>query len=150
MPKSFLILLIINLSGLFCFAGPSFPAEDDYFGYYYIEKPTKAFADISEIHLAGSYGEQQKPKFYGLIRLKKKSSKDFQILQPAVQGKNISFETKAVAGLSYHFTGTFTKMENFPETRPDGQVILKGTLQKFKGKIKIAESKVALTYAGGD
>lgn len=150
MQKYFSIFLITLFCGLFCFAQSAASAENDFFGYYFIQNPTKAFADISEIHLAGTYGEQQKPKFYGLIRMKRKSAKDFQVLKPTVQGKNISFSTSAAAGVRYQFSGAFTKLGNFPETRPEGEIILKGTLQKFKGKIKIAEAKVSFSYSGGD
>lgn len=125
-------------------------AENDFFGYYYIQQSPKTFADIDVIHLAGSYGEQQTPKIYGLIRMKKKSAKDFLLLKPIVNGKNISFSTKAVNGVNYRFAGAFTKLENFPETRPDGEILLKGTLQKFKGKTKIAEAKLNFSYSGGD
>lgn len=149
MQKIFLVCLTTIICGLFCYIQAA-QIENEFFGYYYIQNPTKDFADISEIHLAGNYGEQQNPKFYGLIRMKRKSAKDFQLLKPIVQGKNISFSTKPVAGISYRFSGAFTKLGDFPEMRPDGEVILKGTLQKFKGKIKIAEAKVSFTYSGGD
>lgn len=150
MLKSLLLCFpIIAFCGLIGFAQSS-PAKNDFFGYYIIRKAPKNFADIDMIHLTGSYGEQETPKTYGLIRMKKKSAKDFQILKPAVNGKNISFSTRAVNGISYRFVGAFTKLENFPETRPEGEALLKGILQKFKGKTKIAEAKLNFIYTGGD
>lgn len=129
---------------------PGLAQKSDIFGYYTIENAPKAFADISEIHLAGEYGKQQKPAFYGLIRLKKKTAKDFQILKPVLSGKNITFSTNTVGGVSYKFSGTFTKLENFPETRPDGEILLTGKLTKYRGKTKLAEANVRFSYFAGD
>lgn len=122
----------------------------DIFGYYTIEKPTKDFADISEVHLSGNYGAQEKPPVYGLIRLKKKTAKDFQILKPTLNEKNLTFATKAVGGISYQFEGAFTKLGDLPTLRPEGEAILKGKLTKYRGKTKIAEANVSLTYSAGD
>ncbi len=145
--KKHKFLFLVALLGLL--AIPTFAQETDIFGYYSIEKPTKDFADISEIHLAGSFGEEQKPPIYGLIRLKRKSAKDFQLNKPTMNGKNITFTSKAVGGISYSFTGTFTKLGNFPVNQPIG-VVLQGTLTKLKGKTKLAEAKVKFTYDPGD
>ncbi len=141
----FLFLLI--LVGLL--AMPAFAQETDIFGYYFIVKPTKPFVDISEIHLAGNYGAEQNPPMHGLIRLKNKNAKDFQLNKPTMDGKNITFTTKAVSGVSYQFTGTFTKLDNFPTNPPEG-VVLQGTLTKMKGKTKLAQAKVNFTYSPGD
>jgi len=149
--KIYRFALFIMILGLF--SVPTFAQDTenntDFFGYYFIEKAPKGFSDISEIHLAGDYGESQTPPFYGLIRMKKKAAKDFQLNKPTINGKNISFTTKAVAGVSYQFSGTFTKLDNFPTNPPDG-VVLKGTLTKMKGKTKLAASKVNFTYSPGD
>jgi hypothetical protein len=121
-------------------------AENDIFGYYTINgRVPAAFADISEIHLAGSYGAEQNPPVHGMIRPKK--GKDFPLLKPTVNGKNISFSTGAVGGVSYKFTGTFVR---FPNNEAQTGVVLRGVLQKFKGKTKIAEARVGFTYEAGD
>ena len=122
--------------------------ENDIFGYYFIEgRAPAAFTDISEIHLAGDYGAQQKPPIYGLIRMKKKSAKDFQILKPTRRGKNISFETKAVGGVSYRFEGAFI---DFPNNTARESAVLSGVLRKYKGKTKISEASVKFRYEAGD
>lgn len=142
-----------SLFFLFCaFALTAFAqsATTDIFGYYTIEKAPKAFADISEIHLAGSYGAEQKPPMYGLIRMKAKKAKDFQLLKPTLDGKNLSFSTKVVGGFNYTFSGTFTKLGDFPSERPEGEVLLKGTLIKLKGKTIIAKANVSFSYSAGD
>lgn len=124
--------------------------ETDIFGYYSIEKPTKAFADISELHLSGGYGARQNPPFYGFIRLKTKRAKDFRLLKPALNGKSLTFSTTSVKGVSYKFSGQFTKLGNFPELRPDGEILLSGTLTKYRGKTKIASANVKFSYYAGD
>lgn len=143
---------ILFLTILFCaFAIPAFAQDKvDIFGYYSIVKPTKAFADISEIHLGGDYGEMQSPKFYGLIRMKSKRALDYKLFKPSLSGKNLSFSTKTVGNISYKFTGTFTKLGDFPTLQPNGEVILKGTLTKYRGKKKIASAKVKFSYFAGD
>ena len=142
------LLLFLSVPALTTFAQKN--NKVDVFGYYTIKNPTKTFADISEIHLSGNYGAQEKPPIYGLIRLKKKSAKDFQLLKPTLNGKNLTFTTKAVGGISYQFDGTFTKLGNFPETRPEGEILLKGRLTKYKGKTKIVEANVSFSYSAGD
>jgi hypothetical protein len=143
---------VLFLAILFCaLTLPAFAQETiDVFGYYSIVKPTKAFADISEIHLAGNYGEGQNPPFYGLIRMKSKKAKDYVLMQPSLSGKDLTFSTKTVGGVSYKFAGKFSKLGDFPALRPDGEVLLSGTLTKYRGRKKIASANVRLSYFAGD
>lgn len=146
MRKTLILCLALLFVGL---AGQTAKAqtENDIFGYYTIEKPIAAFADISEIHLAGDYGAQQTPPIHGLIRLKKKSASDFRLNRPILSGKKISFTTKTVGGVSYKFDGAFVK---FPNNQQQSGTILRGVLQKFRGKTKIAEASVKFSYEAGD
>jgi hypothetical protein len=147
MKKALVLCLAFLLIG-FASTAARAQTKTDIFGYYELQgKIPAAFADIREIHLAGDYGAQQKPPVHGLIRLKKKSAKDFAINKPTRSGKNISFTTKAVGGISYQFTGTFVK---FPNNEQQAGIVLQGVLQKFKGKTKIAEASVKFTYEAGD
>jgi hypothetical protein len=122
----------------------------DIFGYYTPVSATDEFNDISEIHLAGKYGEQQSPKVYGLIRIRKGDGPDYALLRPSLVGKKLTFMTKTVGGLHYGFVGTFLKLEDFPVTKPEGQTILNGTLTKFRGKKKIAAGTFNFIYSAGD
>lgn len=147
--KSYQILICAVF--VFAFAlGASGQTKTDIFGYYYIEKPTKDFSNISEIHLAGDFGAEQKPPFHGMIRLKSKKLTDFRLLKPNLNGKNLTFSTAAVGGISYKFTGAFSKLENFPQTQPNGEVLLTGTLTKYRGKTKMASANIKLSYQAGD
>ncbi|MFL6374948.1 MAG: hypothetical protein ACJ73D_09795 [Pyrinomonadaceae bacterium] len=122
----------------------------DIFGYYSIEHSPRAFRDISEINLAGNYGANEQPPTYGLIRLKRKSAKDYRLMKPNLDGKNLTFKTKTVAGVHYEFAGAFTRLEDFPTTQPNGQVLLKGRLSKYRGKRRIASSYLNFSYEAGD
>ncbi len=146
--STYLLFLFLMFPALTTFAQDK--DKVDIFGYYTIVKPSKAFADISLIHLAGDQSLYQKPPFYGLIRLKKKGAKDYALLKPIQTGKNLKFTTEEVGGVYYKFDGDFTKLGDFPTLNPSGEVILTGRLTKYKGKTKIAESKVRLSYEAGD
>lgn len=142
------LFLFFSISAVSAFAQTK--NNVDIFGYYTIVKPTKDFADISMIHLGGNYGANEKPPVYGLIRLKKKSAKDFPLLKPKLNGKNITFTTKAVGGISYQFDGVFTKLGDFPSLQPNGEILLSGKLTKYNGKTRLAEANVKLSYEAGD
>ena len=138
----YLTLLFITAS----FTSVKAQADNDIFGYYFIQgRVPAAFADIGEIHLAGDYGAQQNPPVHGLIRPKK--GKDFPVNKPVLNGKNISFTTKTVGGVSYQFEGAFVK---FPNNAARRETVLQGVLRKFRGKTKIAEASVKFRYEAGD
>ena len=130
-------------------------AEDDVFGFFMISgKAPKEFADIDHINLGGSgeYGAGANPPYYGQIRLKDKKKTDFKLLKPTLEGKNLSFKTEAVNGVSYEFVGTLTQTDfSTPETQPQAEEkVLSGTLRKLKAGKMIAESKVEFTWFLGD
>jgi hypothetical protein len=143
------IFLVFAFSAL-CSVAFAQSNPKDTFGYYSIANAPKAFANISEVHLAGNYGAEQKPPFYGLIRFKAKKSKDFILLKPKMNGKRIIFETEVTNGFKYTFDGTFSRLGDFPVENLSGQILLTGTLAKFKGKTKVARAKIKFTYEPGD
>jgi hypothetical protein len=146
MKKTLVLCLALLFVGFASTATAQAQTGNDIFGYYTIDgRAPAAFANIDTIHLAGSFGAEQTPPVHGLIRPKK--GKDFAINKPTLNGKNISFTTATVGGISYKFTGTFVK---FPNNEQQAGVILRGVLQKFKGKTKIAEANLRFTYDAGD
>jgi hypothetical protein len=148
MKKTNLLVIVLFV---FAFALPAFSQRKvDIFGYYTIVSATDDFVDISEIHLAGKYGEQQTPKIYGLIRMRARNASDYDLMKPTLLGKNLSFVTKSVGGVHYAFSGTFTKLGDFPVTRPEGQTILRGTLTKYSGRKRIAAGTFNFIYSAGD
>ncbi|HEY0659130.1 MAG TPA: hypothetical protein VGD05_11685 [Pyrinomonadaceae bacterium] len=154
MKNSKLILFFLILFSFVSFAQAQKSNKLDTFGYYYIQNPSKNFKDISEIHLSGDYGSTLKPPIFGLIRLKNKKATDFHLLKPFQKGKYISFSTKSVGGISYQFSGGFTKLyDKVVETRPGTTpqvIVLRGNLIKLKGKRKIAGQSVGFIYFAGD
>jgi hypothetical protein len=136
-------------------------AKVDVFGYYYLPdgKAPKGFQDISELHLSTfdyKDGKELTVPLYGWIRLKPKKvngkevAVDFPLVAPSRKERSLTFATKEVGGVSYRFVGAFTKLGNFPEERPEGEVILKGRLAKLQGGKVVAEGDVGFHYTGGD
>lgn len=134
------------------------PAKVDVFGYYYLPdgKAPKGFQDISELHLSTfdyKDGKELTVPLYGWIRLKpqgKEVAVDFPLVAPTRKERSLTFTTKEVGGVSYRFAGAFTKLGNFPEERPEGEVILKGRLAKLQGGKVVAEGDAGFHYTGGD
>lgn len=130
------------------------PAKVDLFGYYFLEDP-KGFPEIDHLHLSTidfRNGEMVEVPLYGFIREKAKGkamADDFPLVNPVRNGKDFSFTTKAVGGVSYRFKGRFLKLGNFPEERPEGEAVLRGRLARLQGG-KVKESEVGFTYTGGD
>jgi hypothetical protein len=71
MKKTFYFCLALLFTGIVFSTTAKAQNNNDFFGYYAIDgKAPAAFADIDTIHLAGSYGAEQKPPVHGLIRMK--------------------------------------------------------------------------------
>ena len=109
------------------------------------------FSEIDHLSLA-TIDEQAKPApLNGFIRPKRRSAKDYKLVNPTLNGNNLTFSTIAVDGVSYSFTGAFEKMDDFSANPPPpDEVILKGTLTKMKDGKSVAETKVNFTYSAGD
>lgn len=148
--KNLIFVLVAAFIGLVALPAFGQDADVDIFGYYSIVENYKEFVDISEINLGGSMADKQTPPFYGLIRLKKKSAPDYRLLKPKLDGRKLTFKSKTVNRIHYEFEGEFTRLANFPETRPEAEILLKGTLTKYRGKIIVAKKTVSFSYSAGD
>jgi hypothetical protein len=123
----------------------------DVFGYYFPKsRLPRAFAEIDHLYLSTIDDQGNPTSLNGWIRPKRRAAKDYHLVNPTLEGKKLTFTTQAVRGISYSFTGTFTKLGNFPVDRPEGQVVLKGHLIKMLNGKKVAETDVSFTYTGGD
>lgn len=126
-------------------------AKVDVFGYYFPQgKLPAAFAEIDHLHLSTIDANAKPAPLNGFIRPKRRAAKDYNLVSPKLEGKNLTFTTRAIGGVSYSFDGAFVKLGDFPTDRPEGEVILKGHLIKMKNGNKVAEADVSFTYTGGD
>ena len=104
-------------------------------------KAPQAFANIEVLEIGGDdeYGWKANPPVYGFIRLNNKAQTDYKLLKPTIDDKNISFKTRAVAGVSYEFEGTFTQLDFAAKDMGTGR--LSGTLKKMvAGKARLRRS----------
>jgi hypothetical protein len=113
-------------------------------------KAPRGFTNIAVMEIAGNdeYGWKANPPFYGFIRLNNKAQTDYKLFKPTIDDKHISFKTRAVAGVSYEFAGTFTSLD-FAEKDMRNQTVLSGTLKKLSGGKVLAEAKLDFDYTPG-
>lgn len=108
------------------------------------------FADIDQLSLATIDDQGNPAPLNGFIRPKRKSAKDYKLVNPKLDGKNLTFTTTSVNGVSYSFTGTFEKLGNFPvNPPPTDEVILRGKLSKLQDGNLVIEADVKFTYSAG-
>src|SRR6185295_20178921 len=110
-------------------------------------KAPQAFANIEVLEIGGGdeYGWKANPPFYGFIRLNNAAKTDYKLLKPTIDGKNISFKTRAVGGVSYEFAGSFSQLD-FAEKDMRNQTVLSGTLKKLVGGKVTAEAELGFDF----
>jgi len=113
-------------------------------------KAPQAFANIEVLEIGGDdeYGWKANPPFYGFIRLNNAAKTDYKLLKPTIDGKNISFKTRAVGGVSYEFEGSFTQLD-FAEKDMRNQTVLSGTLKKLVAGKVTAEAELGFDFTPG-
>jgi hypothetical protein len=125
--------------------------QGDVTGAYFVKGTLpKDFSEIEHLSLATIDEEGKPAPLNGFIRPKRRSAKDYQLVNPQLDGKNLTFSTATVGRVSYRFEGAFERLENFPENPPvSDEVILRGQLTKLlDGKI-VVEAEVNFTYSAG-
>ncbi len=126
---------------------PAGPRPEDYDGYFSTQgNPIKGFEDLQGIQLTTvkyiSNGKTVpvKPSAYVDARRRK-----YNAVSTTLNGSNLSFETVALRGVSYQFTGAFQKGS---ATDPKA-LVLKGHLTKSLNGKKVTEQDVELEYEEG-
>jgi hypothetical protein len=120
--------------------GAYFPAED---------LPSE-FSELEHLSLATIDANGNPAPLNGFIRPKRRSAKDYQLVTPKMDGRNLTFTTTTVGGVGYSFKGTFEKLDNFSANPPPSdQVILRGVLTKTKNGQVVSEAPVSFTYSAG-
>lgn len=126
-------------------------AQSDVTGAYFASGTLPAeFSEIDHLSLATIDEDGQPAPLNGFIRPKRRSAQDYKLVNPRLAGRDLTFTTAAVGGVSYSFKGAFEKLDNFPENPPDSaEVVLRGTLTRLKDGNAVAETQVNFTYSAG-
>lgn len=138
-------------------APPTAPATEtessaaiDPTGPYVPIKPLPSEFGIDHLLLATIDHNGEPAPLNGFLRPKKSSVKDYILVQPAITGRNLTFTTEAVGGVSYAFTGTFQRVGHFAADPPEyDTVVLSGTLTKLRDGKSIATTPVDFSYQPG-
>ena len=126
--------------------------QGDVTGAYFVKGSLPSdFSEIEHLSLATIDDQGNPAPLNGFIRPKRRSAKDYQLVRPKLDGKNLSFTTTTVNGVSYSFTGTFEKLDDFSANPPPSdEVILRGKLTKLLDGNMVIETDVNFTYSAGD
>lgn len=132
-------------------AGPIDSGNDVTGGYFALDALPAEFSEIDHMLLATIDENAQPSPLNGFIRPKSKSASDYVLVSPTLDGKNLTFTTVAVKGVTYSFTGAFQTVGNFPANPPaHATPVLTGTLTKMKNGAMVAETPVRFEYSAGD
>jgi hypothetical protein len=125
--------------------------QGDVTGAYFVKGSLPSdFSEIEHLSLATIDDQGNPAPLNGFIRPKRRSAQDYQLVNPKLNGKNLTFSTKTVNGVSYSFTGNFEKLDNFSANPPaSDEVILKGKLTKLLDGNMVNETDVNFTYSAG-
>jgi hypothetical protein len=126
-------------------------AQGDVTGAYFASGDLPAeFSEIEHLSLATIDENGLPAPLNGFIRPKRRSAADYRLVNPRLAGRELTFTTSAVGGVSYGFKGMFARLDNFPENPPDSEeIVLRGTLTKLKDGSTVAETSVNFTYSAG-
>lgn len=125
------------------------PYEELTGAYFAKSALPRSFAEIDHLFI-GAIDDSGKPApLNGFIRPKKSSAKDYELIDIMIDGKDLSFSTKSVKGISYVFNGAFVRM-NFGAKMPNSsEVVLKGTLSRLIDGEASDETEVSFTFTVG-
>lgn len=126
-------------------------AQGDVTGAYFAAgNLPSAFAEIEHLSLATIDENGNPAPLNGFIRPRRRAASDYRLVNPTLNGNDLTFTTAAVNGISYSFTGRFEMMRDFAANPPASDaVVLRGTLTKLnRGEVE-AETPVNFTYSAG-
>ena len=126
-------------------------AKGDVTGAYFVKGSLPGdFSEIDHLSLATIDDRGNPSALNGFIRPKRRSAKDYQLVSPKLNGKELTFTTTTVDGISYSFTGTFEKLDDFSANPPPTEeVILRGKLSRLRDGNVVIETNVNFTYSAG-
>lgn len=130
---------------------PETAADHDITGPYFPTSPLpKEFAELEHLLLATIDENGAPAPLNGFLRPKKASAKDYVLVQPAMNGRDLTFTTAAVDGVHYTFSGTFLRLAHFAaDPPPYDEVVLSGILTKVRDGKSVASTLVGFAYQAG-
>lgn len=118
--------------------------------YFPIGKLPAEFAELEHLLLATIDENGNPAPLNGFLRPKASSAKDYTLVQPALNGRDLTFTTAPVNGVHYTFSGAFQRLGNFSANPPEHDaVVLAGTLTKMRGGQSVASTPVNFGYQAG-
>lgn len=129
-----------------------FEPEFDVSGSYYFagEKMPKGFENFESLEIVVRDYETESGEYTGGIPIPPKgfvqTKKEYEFTRIRIGGKEVSFETEKIGGISYHFNGHFRSEDSY--LSGEDAADLKGRLVKLKNGKKIAETDAEF-FAGG-
>jgi hypothetical protein len=118
-----------------------FDPEGD-FGVY--RKPPKGFGELGTILLYRGRRGFLNPR----TALYTRSGVSYRFRTVTATRDNFTFNTTAVRGVSYSFTGKFLRGGSFVSSESGNSPVIEGQISKFRNGQKVAEARLKLVYEG--
>lgn len=127
------------------------PADHDVTGAYFPIDPLPVpFAELEHLSLANIDENAAPAPLNGFLRPKVRSAEDYVLVEPKLEGQQLTFTTTAHGGVHYTFEGRFEVLGKFPENPPSYEtVVLTGTLQRLRDGQPAASTPVRFRYEAG-
>jgi hypothetical protein len=125
----------------------------DVSGYYLLNgQIPKAFRQVRWVELWMT-DEAGKPKpLEGAVFLgsSDRDATRLPLVAPRLDGDRLRFETTALKGISFSFSGRFVRLGTFWNDAKSDELILKGHLVKLRAGKHVTEVDVEFTFSAGD
>lgn len=146
---------LLALAILFVFSASADTPDVDFSGFYPIHggSAETSFREIDAIELWRASKPDAPLSFRGSILLIKRVNGmivGLPFVKLQIAGNRISFETSAKSGIWYRFSGEFQDPQDLHKKDNANEIVLKGSLSKFRGKHLFLKEKVGFDYQSGD
>jgi hypothetical protein len=118
--------------------------------YFAMDEWPAEFAELEHLSLATIDDNAEPAPLNGFLRPKAREAKDYALVNPKIEGQELTFTTAAVNGIHYEFAGTFAMRGNFAADPPSSDLaVLTGTLTKLRKGRVVASTPVRFHYEAG-
>lgn len=126
------------------------PSHDVTGAYFAMSELPAEFAELEHLLLATIDENAAPAPLNGFLRPKEREAKDYTLVSPTLDGKNLTFRTVSVDGVHYEFNGAFDVLDNFAANPPSYETaVLTGTLTKLRNGQSVASTPVKFRYEAG-